>query len=352
MFSKRLKGLDPYVPGEQPDDTVYMKLNTNENPFPPSPGISDLLSAFDPELLRLYPDPRFKTFRRKLPDKYGIRPSRIFAGNGSDEVLSFIFYAFFDGLNGPLLFPAHTYSFYPVYCDFYDIPYEKVRLKTDFSIDPASFLNQKKTTGLIFPNPNAPIGILMPLASGEDLLGRFPQGRVVVIDEAYIDFGGKSAVSLIDRYENLLVVKRFSKSMSLAGIRLGYALGNERLIDALFAVKDSFNSYPVDALTLKIAERALSDMVYYEKITRKIIKNREQLTTGLTQTGWEVLPSSANFIFARKTGIEGVHIYDRLKEKAILVRHFNRPGIRDFVRITIGTDSMTKRFLSVVAAEF
>lgn len=228
----------------------------------------------------------------------------------------------------------------------------KIPLKPDFSIDTDSFLHQKETAGLIFPNPNAPTGILVPLTEIEDLLERFPNDRVVAIDEAYIDFGGKSAVSLINKYDNLLVIKTFSKSMSLAGIRLGYALGNEKLITALFAVKDSFNSYPIDVVTLKIAEAAISDIAYYDNITRKIIENREKLTIGLTQKGWEVLPSSANFVFARKKGLEGMHVYETLKEKGILIRHFNSHGIRDFVRITIGTDSMIKCLMSVLDTAF
>ncbi len=352
MFSERFKGLKPYVPGEQPGDAEYIKLNTNENPFPPSPRIREVLSTFDLDGLRLYPDPLFKKLRKKLADKYGLTPGQVFAGNGSDEVLSFVFYAFFDSRNGNLLFPEHTYSFYPVYCDFYGITYEKIPLNPDFSIDPDSFLNRKETCGLIFPNPNAPTGILMPLASIENMMENFPENRLVAIDEAYIDFGGESAVSLINKYDNLLVIKTYSKSMSLAGIRLGYALGCEKLIDALFAVKDSFNSYPIDVLTLKIAETAVSDMGYYDGINRKIIENREKLTVDLRRKGWDVLPSSANFVFARKEGYSGEHVYRKLKEKGILIRHFNMDGIRDFVRITIGTDSMMDALMSVLNTEF
>ncbi|MCP3876629.1 MAG: histidinol-phosphate transaminase [Desulfobacteraceae bacterium] len=352
MFSKRLKELKPYIPGEQPGDANYIKLNTNENPFGPSPRVKDILNTFDPENLRLYPDPLFKNLRSKLADKYGLLPNQVFAGNGSDEVLSFVFFAFFDTLNGNLIFPEHTYSFYPVYCDFYGISYQKIPLKSDFSIDINSFLKTHEIAGLIFPNPNAPTGILMPLKEVEDLIQRFPKDRLVVIDEAYIDFGGQSAVPLIDKYNNLLVIKTFSKSMSLAGIRLGYALGNEKLIAALFAVKDSFNSYPIDTLTLKIAEAAVSDMGYYDKINKKIIQNRKKLTLDLEQKGWNVLPSSANFIFTRKEGLSGSHVYKKFKEKGILVRHFNHDGIKDFVRITIGTDEMMESFMSVLKTEF
>ncbi len=352
IFSKKFKKLTPYVPGEQPDDTKYIKLNTNENPYEPSPKVREVLTAFNPEKLRLYPDPLFKNLRETLAAKYGIRPGQVFAGNGSDEVLSFVFFAFFDAVNGPLLFPEHTYSFYPVYCDFYDIRYKKVPLNSDFSINVKSFLAIDKMNGLIFPNPNAPTGILMPLEAVEDLLQRFPENRLVAIDEAYIDFGGQSAVPLIDRYENLLVIKTFSKSMSLAGIRLGYALGNEKLITALFAVKDSFNSYPIDTLTLKIAEAAVSDMAYYQKINNKIINTRNKLTLDLEAKGWETLPSTANFIFARKHGLTGDAIYRTLKKKGILVRHFNHEGIKDFVRITIGTDKMMTAFMSVLNTEF
>jgi len=352
MFSERFKGLKPYVPGEQPAGTDYIKLNTNENPFPPSPLIRKMLDNLDTEPLRLYPDPLFKNLREKLAEKYNLSTSQVFAGNGSDEVLSFLFYAFFDSDNGSLLFPEHTYSFYPVYCDFYGISYEKIALNDDFSINIQSYLEKKETTGLILPNPNAPTGILMPLSDVEKLMEQFPDNRLVAIDEAYIDFGGESAVSLIDKFDNLLVIKTFSKSMSLAGIRLGYALGNEKLIDALFAVKDSFNSYPIDTVTLKIAETALSDMAYYDKINHDIIVNRDKLTEDLLELGWNVLPSSANFVFAGKDGYTGEYLYQKLKEKGILVRYFNHEGITDFIRITIGTDSMMESLLKAVKVEF
>ncbi len=342
MFSERMKNLSPYVPGEQPRNRKFVKLNTNENPYPPSPDVQELLKGFDAGKLRLYPDPLFTDLRQVIADRYHIDPKQVFVGNGSDEVLAFAFYAFFDSINGDLLFPEHTYSFYPVYCDFHGINYKKLPLKGDFSIDLSGFLASGKTSGVIFPNPNAPTGMLIELAAIEELMEKLPKDRVVLIDEAYIDFGGESAVSLIGRFKNLLVVKTYSKSLSLAGIRIGFAMGDEKLIDALFAVKDSFNSYPADVLSLAIAEIAMKDVAYYDGITERIIKSRETLTRELAALGWEVLPSKANFVFARKEGLDGREIYDRLREEGFLVRHFNTDGIRDFVRITIGTEEMTE----------
>ncbi len=341
MFADRMNQLTPYVPGEQPQDGQYIKLNTNENPYPPTPKILDFLHTFDHSRLRLYPEPTSLKLRKAIADDNNLKPENVFIGNGSDEVLSFVFFGFFDGINGPLLFPEFTYSFYPVYSGFYSIPYKKVPLKTDFSLDIDSYLKEK-STGIIVPNPNAPTGVCLTLDEIKYLLNSYPSDRLVCIDEAYIAFGGESASSLIESYSNLLVVRTFSKSSSLAGLRLGYALGTPELITALNTVKDSFNSYPVDLIAQTCGELAVTDSAYSKEIISKIINTREWFTSEIEASGWEVLPSKANFVFARKQGLNGEEVYSKLKEKKILVRYFNKPGIDDFVRITIGTDKDMK----------
>jgi histidinol-phosphate aminotransferase len=352
MFTERLKKLTPYVPGEQPQDREYIKLNTNENPYPPSPAVGEYLKNVDIETLRRYPDPRFTELRAALAQRYGVGDDHVFVGNGSDEVLSFIFYAFFDSQNGPLLFPEFTYSFYPVYCDFYSIAFEKVALRDDFSIALNSFLEEGPSCGLIFPNPNAPTGIGLSLEEITRLLDRYPTDRVVAIDEAYIDFGGESAVGLIEKYPNLIVVRTFSKSMSLAGIRLGFAMGDQRLIKALYTVKDSFNSYPVDTLAQQAGLLAVNDRAYYDKITARVIATRDSFSAALTRLGWSFLPSSANFVFAGKKGVPGEEIYRSLKARGILVRHFNVDGLKDFVRITIGTPPEMEALVAAIKESF
>jgi histidinol-phosphate aminotransferase len=352
MLTKRIKRLTPYVPGEQPQDRTYIKLNTNENPYPPTPRIGPFLKSFDIERLRLYPDPLFGPLRTAISNRFNIDVSQVFVGNGSDEVLAFAFYAFFDSARGKLVFPEFSYSFYPVYCDFYGIEYRKIPLNENFTIGINDYLDEEPSCGIVFPNPNAPTGILLPLAKIREILERYPEDRVVIIDEAYIDFGGESAVSLINRYKNLLVIRTFSKSMSLAALRLGFAMGDKDLISALFAVKDSFNSYPADLIAQKIGEIAINDTDYYHSITQKIILSRESLSKQLQDLEWNVLPSGANFIFAGKKGLTGETIYRRLKEKGILVRYFDTKGIRDFVRITIGTDEEMKALMTAIKELF
>ena len=352
MLTRRIKRLSPYIPGEQPQDRAYIKLNTNENPYPPTPEIGRFLKSFEIERLRLYPDPLFGTLREAISKRFNIHTSQVFVGNGSDEVLAFAFYAFFDSAGGKLLFPEFSYSFYPVYCDFYGIEYRKIPLDEDFTIEINDYLGGEASCGIVFPNPNAPTGIVLSLAEVTGLLEQYPENRVVVIDEAYIDFGGESAVSLIDRFKNLLVVRTFSKSMSLAALRLGFAMGDEDLINALFAVKDSFNSYPADLIAQEIGEIAINDTTYYNGITQKIILNRESLSKQLQSLGWHVLPSGANFIFAGKSGVRGETVYRRLKEEGILVRFFNIKGIRNFVRITIGTDEEMEALMKSIRTLF
>jgi histidinol-phosphate aminotransferase len=354
MISRRLEALKPYVPGEQPRDRSYLKLNTNENPYPPSPRIEAFLRDYDPANLRLYPDPWSLTLRQKIARIYGLSEENVFVGNGSDEILSFVWYAFFDGLYGNLLFPEFTYSFYPVYCDFYGIPYRRIPLKPDFSMDLDAMIENRgePSCGIVFPNPNAPTGVALKLDKVRELLNRYNKDRVVVIDEAYIDFGGESAVELIGSNDNLLVVRTFSKSYSLAGLRLGYALGSPELINALFVTKDSFNSYTVGRLTQAIGEIALEDEAWFAEKINSIMEARTYFAAALEEQGWQVLPSKANFVFARKPGVAGKAVYAKLKEQGILVRYFDIEGIRDFVRITIGMREDMTRLLAEIKRLF
>ena len=351
MLSDRVKRLVSYTAGEQPQDRRYIKLNTNENPYPPSPLIKARLDRFDIERLRLYPDPLSGKLREKLGARYGLDKKQVFVSNGSDEALSFCFYAFFGNEKGKVLFPEITYSFFPVYCSFYDIPYEPIALNDDFTIDVGKFLD-KVGCGLILANPNAPTGIALPLEQIVRLMERWPQDRVVVIDEAYVDFGAESAVGLINKHPNLAVVGTVSKSMALAGLRLGFVLASEALISALFTVKDAFNSYPVDVLAQIIAEAALSDEAYYRTLTNRIISIRTHFSAALLDLDWNVLPSKANFVFARKSGLTGKDIYLELKNRGILVRYFDRERTRDFVRITIGKREDMERLLQVIGEAF
>jgi histidinol-phosphate aminotransferase len=344
-LSERMKRLKPYIPGEQPQDKEYLKLNTNENPYPPSPQVKKFLESFEPERLRLYPDPSAIRLREKIGEKYGLNKEQIFVSNGSDEALSFCFYAFFDSLNGKLLFPEVTYSFYPVYCDYYGIEYETIPLAGDLAVSVEEFLKRKDCCGLVFANPNAPTGTYLPPRDILHLLENHPPEKPVLIDEAYIDFGGESAVSLLHDHRNLIIVRTFSKSLSLAGVRLGFVMARKELIDALAMVKDSFNSYPVNTLTQRICEIAISDESYYQSINRKIVSVRETFSSDLGKLGWTVLPSRANFVFARKEGLSGKEIYLKLKERGILVRHFEGGKVRGFVRITIGTPEDMQRLL-------
>jgi histidinol-phosphate aminotransferase len=345
-LSERIKRLKPYVAGEQPQDRNYLKLNTNENPYPPSPQVKEFLENLDPDRLRLYPDPSASKLREKIGERYGLTKDQVFVGNGSDEALSFCFYAFFDSRNGRLLFPEVTYSFYPVYCDFYGIEYEKIPLAAaDMTISVEEFAKRKRSCGLVFANPNAPTGTYLPPEDIRNLLENYPREQPVLIDEAYIDFGGESAVSLLRDHKNLLLVRTFSKSLSLAGIRLGFVMAGKESIDALITVKDSFNSYPVSTLAQRIGEIALSDEPYYRTINSKIVSVRESFSSNLGALGWSVLPSKANFVFARKEGIPGKEIYLKLKERGILVRYFDADKVRDFVRITIGTQEDMQRLL-------
>jgi len=352
LLSERIRKLKPYVAGEQPQDRKYLKLNTNENPYPPSPQVKKFLESFDPDRLRLYPDPSAIKVREKIGERYGLHKEQVFVSNGSDEALSFCFYAFFDSRYGKLLFPEVTYSFYPVYCDYYGIEYEKIPVTGELAVSLEEFLKRKDSCGLLFANPNAPTGTCLTLREVRTLLETYPSEKPVLVDEAYIDFGGESAVPLLRDHKNLLLVRTFSKSMSLAGVRLGFVLANKEIIDALVAVKDSFNSYPVSTLTQEISQIALSDEAYYRSISNKIVVVRESFSSDLGKLGWTVLPSKANFVFARKEGRPGKEIYLTLKQRGILVRHFDADKVRDYVRITIGTQEDMQRLLGEMKTLF
>ncbi len=349
MFTQRLRQLTPYVPGEQPQDRQYLKLNTNECPYPPSPRIEAYLRTTGPERLGLYPDPCMTALREAIARHHGLKVEQVFTGNGSDEVLAFSFYAFFGAELGSLMFPEHTYSFYPVYCNLFSIPFRRVPLKADFAVDLDGFCGDGQSVGgAIFANPNAPTGHLLAPEAIAEFLARFPSDRVVVVDEAYVDFGGRSVIPLIERYPNLLVTRTFSKSLALAGLRLGYALGDAALISALFTVKDSFNSYPLNHLTQRIGAIAIEDADYFRHIRGQVIQTRERFSRALGAMGWQVLPSAANFVFASRPGSDGATIYRLLKEEGILVRYFAHRGIENFVRITIGTDAQMDRLLETM----
>jgi histidinol-phosphate aminotransferase len=347
-WNTRTRTLSPYIPGEQPQDRTYIKLNTNENPYPPSPRVLDALKQAADQRLRLYPDPECAGLRRAIAGSYYVKPEQVFAGNGSDEVLAFAFAAFFEsGSSAPhLFFPDITYSFYPVYARLWGIPYKCPPLKEDFSIDYRDYFDGG---GAVFPNPNAPTGMAV---APEDALTivkyQARKNRVVIIDEAYAGFADNlSLVPLIDENPNLLTVHTLSKSAGLAGLRRGYAIGNEELIEGLCRVRDSFNSYPVDRLALAGGTAAVQDTPYYEAITRKVIATRERVSATLTKKGYTVLPSSANFIFTRSPVLTGAEFFVKLREAGILTRHFNKERIADFLRVSIGTDEEMDKFLEI-----
>ena len=336
FWSKVVGTLTPYVPGEQPKIANLIKLNTNENPNPPSPKVLAAIQAelgADAARLRLYPDPNADLLKAAIARTYDITAPQVFVGNGSDEVLAHVFMALLKH-ERPVLFPDITYSFYPVYCGLYGIDYRTVPLADDFSIDPTDYA--QPNGGIIFPNPNAPTGCQIGVDAIKQILAA-NRDSVVVVDEAYVDFGGKSAISLVDRHDNLLVVHTLSKSRSLAGLRVGFAVGDPALIEALERVKNSFNSYPLDRLAIVGAVAALEDAEHFERTRRAVIATRDTLTTELRSLGFEVLPSAANFIFARHPQRDAAQLALALREQNIIVRHFKLPRIDQFLRITVGT---------------
>ncbi|MDR1858263.1 MAG: aminotransferase class I/II-fold pyridoxal phosphate-dependent enzyme [Treponema sp.] len=363
-WNSRTKNLSPYTPGEQPRDRQFAKLNTNENPYPPSPKVIEAIRKAAGESLRLYPDPGCGEFREAVAARYGVRPEQVFAGNGSDEVLAFAFGAFFEsGENSEkIFFPDITYSFYPVYANLWNIPYRTIPLGGDFSINTAGY--KTDCGGVVFPNPNAPTGMAVPLCdilSLAEYLAK--QGKVFILDEAYIAFGAnsgksqaaESAVPHIGNHPNLLTVHTLSKSASLAGLRAGFAIGDEKLIEGLCRVRDSFNSYTLDRLALAGAAAAVSDAAYYGEANRRIIATRERVAGALRGLGFTVLPSAANFVFIKAPGakapgaevpcVGGAEFFSALRQRGILVRHFNKERIADYLRVSIGTDEEMDAFL-------
>jgi histidinol-phosphate aminotransferase len=342
-WSDFVKDLKPYSPGEQPQINNITKLNTNENPYGPSPKVIKAISEAADDRLRLYPPPEADQLKQTIAQHFELSPSQIFVGNGSDEVLAHIF----NGLlshpeKGPLLFPDISYSFYPVFCQLYGINFEKIPLADDFSIDLDQY--QLKNGGIIFPNPNAPTGLLMGLEAIESLLQKNSYS-VVVVDEAYVDFGGQTAASLIDQYDNLLVVQTMSKSRSLAGMRVGYAMGSEHLIDGLNRIKNSFNSYPLGHLQIAAAIAAFKDDDYFKDTSQQIISERERVIQQLENLGFEVLPSKANFVLAHHPENAADKLADSLRAKGIIVRYFAKPRIDQFLRITIGTKPQNSQLI-------
>lgn len=331
-WSALVHKLTPYVPGEQPKVSNLIKLNTNENPYGPSPKVIEVLKGVANDDLRLYPDPNGDVVKQAVSNYWGVQSDQVFVGNGSDEVLGHICQALLKQ-DKPLLFPDITYSFYPAYCRLYEVPFELVPLTEDFKIDLKDY--QRPNGGIIFPNPNAPTGTAMDLADIELFL-QVNSDSVVVIDEAYIDFGGETAVPLINKYSNLLITQTLSKSRSLAGLRVGFAMGNAELIEGLERVKNSFNSYPLDRFALAGAAAAIEDEEYFQQTCKLIMDSREELVVQLQSLGFEVLPSAANFIFARHSERDAGELAQQLREQSIIVRYFSKPRIDQFLRITIG----------------
>lgn len=341
--------LSPYVPGEQPKLQNLVKLNTNEHPYGPSPRVLDAIRSACDDTLKLYPDPSSDRLRQAIAGTVGVQPGQVFVGNGSDEVLAHVFLALLKH-ERPLRFPDITYSFYPVYCGLYGIQYETVPLTADFSIAVEDYLPGAKgqAGAIIFPNPNAPTGRALSAAEVERIVAGNPDA-VVVVDEAYVDFGGESVIPLVDRYDNLLVVQTLSKSRSLAGLRVGFAVGSAELIDGLERVKNSFNSYPIDRLASAGAVAALEDVEYFERTRQAVIDTRSRMTGGLQSLGFEVLPSAANFVFARHPNKDAAGLAAALRERSIIVRHFRHERIDQFLRVTVGTDEQCELLLKALA---
>lgn len=370
-----MKNLHPYVPGEQPKERVYIKLNANENPYPPSPLVAKAVvraAKTSAQKMALYPDPDSVELKKAIADMlnksggvlartnikggkkngskskatpsqadkipFTVTPEMIYAGNGSDEVLSFIFYAFFDG-DRDLVLPEHTYSFYPVYAGFYDIPLDKIPLKSDWTLDKEKMLlsANKKDTSIIFANPNAPTSLGLTREEVRQMIQNSPKDRVFVVDEAYVDFGGESCIPLLAEFENLIIVRTFSQSLCGAGLRLGYVVASPKLVEQITTVKNSLNHFPIDFIAQQAGIAACGDVGYYAECARTVAFERDEFIDFLRKNGWNVLDSQTNFVFCKKEGVKGEATYKKIKEAGILVRHFNTPGIDDYLRITIGT---------------
>lgn len=342
-WEENVRKVVPYTPGEQPKKSHMIKLNTNENPYPPAPAVAEVLKQFDTDMLRMYPDPAIGDLVAGIADFYQVSKDEVFVGVGSDDVLAMIFMTFFNS-SKPILFPDITYSFYDVWADMLRIPYETIPLDDNFCIRPQDY--KRENGGVIFPNPNAPTGELLPLAAVESIIQANPD-VIVVVDEAYIDFGGESALPLIHKYDNLIVVQTFSKSRSLAGSRIGYAIANATLIKYLNDVKYSFNSYTMDRITIEVGTKAIADRAYFEETTQKIIATREWTKKELKKLGFVFGNSKSNFIFATHPDIDVVKLFEDMKQADIYVRHFNKPErIRPYLRISIGTDEQMQEMIA------
>lgn len=335
----------PYVPGEQPKTADIIKLNTNENPYPPAPRVAEILSSFDSKKMSLYPDTESKVLVDELSDFYKLKPSQIITGVGSDDVLALIFLTCFN-TGRPILFPDITYSFYDVWANLYKIPFERPALNDDFTINPDDYIG-KNAGGIIFPNPNAPTGVFESVDMIEKIV-RENQDIVVVIDEAYIDFGGKSCLALLEKYENLLVVQTFSKSRSMAGLRIGCVFGNEKLISYLNDIRFSINSYTMNTLSQICGAEAVRDREYFTSTLEKIVATRERIKKELSALGFTFPDSMTNFIFAKHEKLAGDFIFNELKKRKIYVRHWNSPRIKDYLRITIGTDEQMDKVIEAL----
>jgi len=342
FLKESLQALDAYTPGEQPRDMQYIKLNTNESPYPPAPSVVAAMDAEQVELLRLYSDPTAKGLKEKLAALYAVKPENVFVSNGSDEVLNFAFMAFGEG---GVVFPEISYGFYEVFCDLYALEQEKVPLKEDFSIDYRDYCGKNRM--IVIANPNAPTGMSISVSQIEEIL-KTNRENVVIIDEAYVDFGGETALPLLEKYDNLLITRTFSKSRCLAGGRLGYGFGSPELIADLEKIKYSTNPYNVNRLTLLLGEKTVEAESYYREKCAEIIETRRWTTEQLESLGFRVLPSQTNFVFAKTDQMDGGELYEKLKENGILVRHFSNPKISQFNRITIGTKAQMETLIATL----
>ena len=341
-WENKIRKVVPYVPGEQPNQPDMVKLNTNENPYPPAPEVEKILKGMDVEQMRLYPDPTVGALVEAIAEYYGLKKEQVFVGVGSDDVLAMAFMTFFNS-DKPILFPDITYSFYDVWADLLRIPYQCPALDENFHIVKEDYFVENG--GIIFPNPNAPTGVEMPLADIEEIIQKNPE-NIVIVDEAYIDFGGKSALPLVEKYDNLLVVQTFSKSRSMAGMRIGYAMGNEVLIQYLNDVKYSFNSYTMNRAAILTGVAAVKDKEYFEKTTDMIIATRKWAAEELKKLGFSFNDSKANFIFATHNSVPAKEIYQALREAHIYVRYFAKPRIDNHLRISIGTQEEMEKLIA------
>lgn len=340
-WTKNLRNIEPYVPGEQSKDKDIVKINANENPYPPSPKAAEVLKSFDTNKLRFYPSANSTKLKEAIAKYYKVDVSNVFVGNGSDDVLAVAFQSFFNS-EKPIVYPDLTYSFYPVWCSLFGIKYKNYPVGDDFRINPEDY--KEKNGGVVIPNPNAPTSLGEGLDFVEKILD-YNQDSVVIIDEAYVDFGGTSSIPLIDKYENLLVTGTFSKSRSLAGLRIGFAIGSKALIDVMEAVKNSYNSYTVDSLSIEMGAASIEDDEYFKSTCKKVIKTRERVTLELKKLGFDVLDSQTNFIFVTHNKHNMKSLFEYLKTQKVFIRYFSLPRIENYLRITIGTNEEMDIFL-------